>query len=174
MGWAAANSIIFSPKNEFWVNILLDCYDKVNKYNDCRKECSIYASDDVVYFCGENSVELILTGLDSLSGQLNIIKELDMAFETTTMQEAMSRLLEQKDKLIMDELNELTSRGLIVIEQTRPTIVREAGSGELRLAQAVRLVPKEKEYIEKLETENAELKAKIDRIENIFNGSDEE
>jgi hypothetical protein len=86
---------------------------------------------------------------------------------------AVINLAEQKEKYILQQLSELVSRGLIVIEETQPILVRgvqlvDQTTIELRMEQSVRLVPKEFEYIKKLEKENEELKAKLTLIEEAF------
>lgn len=82
----------------------------------------------------------------------------------------MNNLLEQKEEYIKTALIELISRDLIVIEQTQPILIRSTdsqGKEEFKLQQGVRFVPKEFEYIKKLEAENKELKEKLEAILGI-------
>lgn len=79
-------------------------------------------------------------------------------------------LLKQKEAILSEQLCELIKRDLIVIEETQPVVVRTEGLNgpEFKLQQSVRLVPKEFDYIKKLEAENKELKEKLDKIKQLL------
>lgn len=84
-------------------------------------------------------------------------------------------LLKQKENLLMEQLNDFVSRGLIVIEETAPSFIKEddlldPSSYKITLRQTVRLVLKDKEYIEKLEAENKELKESVKQLEANIKG----
>ena len=64
----------------------------------------------------------------------------------------------------MEQLNDLISRRLLVVVMGQPTLVRYENSDRVELRQTCQLVLKDKEYIEKLEKENTELKEKLDKI----------
>lgn len=73
-------------------------------------------------------------------------------------------LAAQKETVLMEQLNDLISRNLLVVEETRGTLVHDPLTQQVRLVQAVRLTLKDKEYIEQLETENKDLKARLEKI----------
>lgn len=86
--------------------------------------------------------------------------------------ELMTDLLKQKESIVLEQLNELISRGILVVEETQPVLVRDAypftSSGEpsrVRLQQSVRLTFKGHEYVERLEKENADLRRRLEVIE---------
>lgn len=84
------------------------------------------------------------------------------------IQKAIMGLYEQKEAAIRESLIELIQRDLIVIEQTEPVLTQLNGPDgpEFKLMQSIRLVPKEFDYIKKLEAENRELKESLKRIED--------
>jgi len=87
-----------------------------------------------------------------------------MAFMMNEISEVIRNVNRQKDEYLKKALNELVSRDLIVIEQTEPVLIEvklPGGGTEIRLEQAIRLVPKEFEYIKKLEATNARLRDAI-------------
>lgn len=94
----------------------------------------------------------------------------DFMYTTNSLiQKVTEDLLRQKENLLMEQLNDFISRGLIEIQETQPVIVKEVNLLEpdgfkLTLRQSVRLVLKDKEYIKKLEEENKDLKEKLDII----------
>lgn len=82
---------------------------------------------------------------------------------------AAQKAAEQKEKIILEQLNELISRGLLVVYETQPMLVqtlRDPLSPEPRveIVSAIKLVLKDQEYIEKLEAENKDLKEKLNSI----------
>lgn len=79
----------------------------------------------------------------------------------TVVESVLRDLAYQKDQIIVDQLGDLLEKGLLVIESTQPVLVQEQDKNKLTLKQSVRLVLKDKEYIERLEKENAELTAKL-------------
>ncbi len=90
-------------------------------------------------------------------------------FETTvnhshTARDMMDDLLKKQEQYLLDQLSELVNRGIIVIERTQPVLTSYElpnGNRKITMGQAVRLVPKEKEYIEKLERRIESLKQTI-------------
>jgi len=82
------------------------------------------------------------------------------------VRDLMEKLSDDTDKKLMQQLNWLVSRGLLVVELGPMTIVQEAHTPYLRAEQTVELVLKDKEYIERLEKENTELRVFKDHIMN--------
>ena len=93
---------------------------------------------------------------------------------TTDLNETIKSLMEQKESIILEQLSELISRGLLVVEETSPVLVRKhnpEGLYGVELKQAVRLVLKDQEYIEKLEAKVAELEGCIKEQARYINNS---
>lgn len=86
-----------------------------------------------------------------------------------SIKEAMTDLLRQQETILLEQLGDLVKRGLLVIESTQPVIVQSQSVHKLELRQAVRLVLKDKEFIQELERENAELKRRLATINSAVN-----
>lgn len=78
----------------------------------------------------------------------------------------LRNLNKQNQKILMDQLNELTSRGLLVIESTQPTLYVE--DGEMKLGQSVKLVLKDQEYIKTLEDKVEKLEERLKSIKEAI------
>lgn len=87
--------------------------------------------------------------------------------------DALKEIAEQRETLVMEQLNELISRGLLVVEQGPMSLMQDLVSTKILVAQQVRLVLKDQEYIQKLEVENKSLKQRLDAIANAVGGSNE-
>lgn len=77
---------------------------------------------------------------------------------------------EKKDAMIREQLSELISRGLIIVEETEPTIVTHMDpvkGPQIEFRQACKLVLRDKEYIVKLENENNDLKLKLEKMAHL-------
>lgn len=81
---------------------------------------------------------------------------------------ALEKLVKQKEELLLQQLNWLVSRGLLIIEEGPMSLVTTPGSYDIQLKQTVELVVKDKEYIEKLEKENNTLKLRLLEIREVF------
>lgn len=68
--------------------------------------------------------------------------------------EGMERIAKEKEQSVLEQLRWFVDRGLLVIEETQPTLVQKK-DGSFSIEQTVTLVSKEKDYIEKLEKDNA-------------------
>jgi hypothetical protein len=88
-----------------------------------------------------------------------------MSFNSFGYNEAASMLMEQTAKAteasILEQLNDFISRGLIEVQTTNLQLVQSADYGKIEIRHAVKLVLKDKEYIEQLE-------AKVKKYEDIF------
>lgn len=69
---------------------------------------------------------------------------------------------------ILEQLNDFVSRGLIVIEQMGPTFVQEPTDSRIVVRTAVRLRLKDREYIEKLEKQNAEFRETFAKLSQVI------
>lgn len=91
-----------------------------------------------------------------------------------TMDELAKKLNESHEREISKQLNDLVSRGIIIVESTQPIIIQElnpaTGRTELKVSQAVRLVSKEHEYIKKIESELDWYKSRFESLRDSFNG----
>jgi len=86
------------------------------------------------------------------------------------MEDVIPEIERQKEALLLEQLNELVKRNLLVIEQTQPILVRDECSDGVVLRQSVRLVLKDQEYIQQLEKENKELKEYKEKVKGLLNG----
>lgn len=75
------------------------------------------------------------------------------------VREVSTNMAKAQDQMILQQLNEFISRGLIEVRVTQPMLVRDQDSTVIKLSQAVQLVLKDQEYIENLEKENQKLKS---------------
>ncbi len=74
------------------------------------------------------------------------------------------------ENIMLNQLDDFVSRGLIEVQMTQPVLIQEPMANKLRVVQSVKLVLKDKEYIEKLENENKELKELLDALKKAFGG----
>ena len=100
------------------------------------------------------------------------IRHRDFMSSTSSIIESIHRKMsEGQESMILSQLNDFISRGLIVVETTSPILVQDADSDRLVMRQACQLKLKDQEYIQKLELENAELKAKLEAISAAIEGA---
>tara|TARA_R110001606_G_scaffold340750_1_gene489027 strand:- start:2542 stop:2859 length:318 start_codon:yes stop_codon:yes gene_type:complete len=84
------------------------------------------------------------------------------------VQDLVKKAAKHKESLILEQLNELISRDLLVVEETEMMLIRHQGSNEIEMSQKVRLVLKDQEYIESLESKIADLEDKVTGFEQRF------
>lgn len=89
--------------------------------------------------------------------------------QTKPFTDLAHRIAKSREDCILDQLNDFISRGLIEVQVIGSEFVRAADSNNVEFREAVRLVLKDKEYIEKLEKENAELKEYKKQVMRILN-----
>lgn len=91
-----------------------------------------------------------------------------MSYDMLKLSEVIENVAKQKEALILESLGDLITRGLLVVEKTEPVLVggwkENEDKYEVKLEQKIRIVLKDKEYIEKLEKENADYKDLIETI----------
>lgn len=85
---------------------------------------------------------------------------------SSTLDSLVREISRQKEQIILDQLGDLVTRGLLVVEEGPYQLLREESvSGtKLRYCQQIRLVLKDREYIENIERENKDLRARLDAI----------
>jgi len=83
------------------------------------------------------------------------------------VEKLINNMTKQEESILLEQLSELISRGLIVIYKEEPVLTHEEkdGTHTVKISSAVRLVLKDHEYIQRIEKENAELKARIQENE---------
>lgn len=84
----------------------------------------------------------------------------------------MAQINEKTENLILEQLNDLISRNLLVVELGPISLVQTMDSTKVEIKRSVRLVLKDKEYIEKLELENATLIEKLELIRESLEFND--
>lgn len=89
-----------------------------------------------------------------------------MSIQHQMINTALKDIAKQQESIILAQLNDFVSRGLILIEQGPMQIVQDEYSDKLVLKSSVRLILKDKEYIEKLEKINIDLKDLIQRMQD--------
>lgn len=77
---------------------------------------------------------------------------------------ALIDLLKQQENIVLGQLGELVTAGLIEIQSTSPVLVQEPMSDKIVLRQAVKLHFKGYERIQELEKENELLKTDLKNI----------
>lgn len=97
---------------------------------------------------------------------------MNMAMTHKFMVETLDNLIKQHEAKIFLQLNELVSRGLLIVDKGPLMIVYGQHTNTVELKQSVQLTLKDKEYIEKLENENKELKESLEFIKNMLRSKD--
>lgn len=80
------------------------------------------------------------------------------------LRNTVERLAQQKEKMILDQLDDLVKEGLLVIEQGPMSLVQMAHNNEMIVAQEVKIVLRDKEYIQSLKDEIEALKRVLKNI----------
>lgn len=91
-----------------------------------------------------------------------------MNFEDKYTKQLSKQVAKSTESAILEQLDELVSRNLLVIEQQQPVLVRSSNSGTMEVQSSVRVLLKDQEYIEKLEKENKELQEKLSKVESVL------
>lgn len=86
---------------------------------------------------------------------------------SSVMKDIHSRVAHHTEQLMLEQLNDFVSRGLIVSESGPMSFInKQDGSVEIR--QTVKLVLKDKEYIERLEHRVKHLEERIEMIKSAM------
>ena len=80
---------------------------------------------------------------------------------TSLASEIADKTAKQTESMILKQLNDFISRGLIEVQQTAPQFVMSYDSDVVEIRQSVNLVLKDKEYIEKLEAKVKKVRRNI-------------
>lgn len=84
------------------------------------------------------------------------------------MADLQDKMASATDNMILQQLNEFVSRGLIAVETSNPVLIKSTRSEDIKVCQSVRLVLKDKEYIKRLEIQNEKLQEQLDKIKQMF------
>jgi|LakMenE01Jun11ns_1017448.scaffolds.fasta_scaffold9353858_1 hypothetical protein len=76
-----------------------------------------------------------------------------------------------REESILSQLNDFISRELIEVRIMGTQFVRIPDSTAIEYREVVKLVLKDREYIEKIEKENAELKSYVEEIKKLLKGA---
>lgn len=85
-----------------------------------------------------------------------------------TITEISEEVALQTEKAIFEQLQELISRDLLVVEARGVELYQDMTSDKIKIGQNIRLKLKDQEYIEKLETELEEYKKIITTLRNTL------
>lgn len=78
--------------------------------------------------------------------------------------EIMKSVAEHSEKVIIEQLNDFISRGLLELRSVGPTLVHALDSNKIEIKYGCMLILKDKEYILKLEEENKEMKELLKQL----------
>jgi hypothetical protein len=88
-----------------------------------------------------------------------------MNFMSGEMSKIAAQIADQTEGVILEQLSELVKRGILVIEKGPMILTSNAREPfKIEVNQVVRLVLKDRDYIETLEKDNAEMKDLINRM----------
>lgn len=94
-----------------------------------------------------------------------------MSFNINTEQSLVEKVARESARVteesILDQLNELVSRGLLLIEETKPTLHRSVDSNKISIEKSIRLVLKDQEYIENLESKVKNLEESLEKYHKL-------
>lgn len=85
-----------------------------------------------------------------------------------TVNAVAKELWSSEEACLTKQLADMVSRNLLVVERQNPVVVLDPMTDEIRIRTAVRLTLKDKEYIERLETENKELLERLEHLNLAF------
>ena len=95
----------------------------------------------------------------------------------TNFNSIAKELAKQSETILLDQLNEFISRGLIVVHHGPTGFVHDPYTNKVTIQSSVKLVLKDQDYIEQLEKENKALKEQIEKtnevIRNAFSDKEE-
>lgn len=83
----------------------------------------------------------------------------------------LEELMKKQENLILEQLGDLVNSGLLVVESTRPTLMRyitPTGDYKYEIQQSVTLQAKAQEYILQLEKENDEMRSLIEKLKGFI------
>jgi hypothetical protein len=102
------------------------------------------------------------------ANQLDYYRGIDNMFNTNDLNSVASDLCretaKQTEDIILDQLNEFISRGLIVVEKGPMTLIHDSYLDKITINQSVSLKLKDQEYIEKLEGQIKDLEERLNTI----------
>lgn len=95
------------------------------------------------------------------------------ALEDSAVSAVVKEVLKQKETMLLEQLQDLVSRNLLVIEETAPVLVRRDSITDFEpkfdLVQKITLKLRDQEYIEELEAKVVKLEQSLDTIRRAIN-----
>lgn len=85
---------------------------------------------------------------------------------STAWSELSNRIAAETENSLLRQLEDLVKRDLLVVER-QPAVLVVQGGGAFSVTVPIRLKLRNHEYVEKLEKENAEMKAIIVRLREV-------
>lgn len=83
-------------------------------------------------------------------------------------EELNDQVVKHTENLLLEQLNDFVSRGLIIAEKGPMTMVRDPSNDKIVINQSINLVLKDKEYIESLEKQVKELSENLQKIKDTL------
>lgn len=84
-----------------------------------------------------------------------------------SMSNVINDLSIQSQNIILEQLDDLIKRNILIIEQTQPVLIQDFQTNKVKISQAIKLTVKDIDYIKQLEKENKELKDKLTQLADI-------
>lgn len=89
-------------------------------------------------------------------------------FLSDELKRAQKTLMLDEEKILLEQLQDLLKRGLLVVYKQQPILTSEGDT--LKISQGIYLTLQNIEYVKNLEAENIKLKANLSRIQEVFDG----
>jgi len=83
-------------------------------------------------------------------------------------EDLLNKQTEAKEKIILDQLNEFISRGLLVIREGEKRLIKDKATNKFYITQKFDLQLRDQEYIERLEDENKALRKTLDLASDLL------
>lgn len=92
------------------------------------------------------------------------INLLDTLGANSLVSKVAEELNKNTENAVLEELNELVSRGILVLHRGPTVVVQDPFSNKIEIRQKVRVVLSNQEYVERLESENKKMKNILDLV----------
>lgn len=89
-------------------------------------------------------------------------------FNQSYMQETLKDLLSQKESILLAQIGQLITDGVLVVQEGEPYFFRDSTSDKILYKQSIKILSKESEVIDALKAENAKLKDQLELIKRAL------